>query len=81
MRFLEEFHTFWTLVFQRNAWFDSGFMLMRQTMEAGFACDITPRAVFPSVVVRPMKLGIMAGIPSRIFMCLAAGHVKGWSCW
>ena len=24
----------WTLVFQRNAWFDSGFMLMRQTMEA-----------------------------------------------
>ena len=23
----------WTLVFQRNAWFDSGFMLMRQTTE------------------------------------------------
>ena len=31
---LEEFHTSWTLVFQRYAWFDSGFMLMRQIMEA-----------------------------------------------
>ena len=34
MRLLEEFHTFWNLVFQRNACFDSGFLLMRQTTEA-----------------------------------------------
>ena len=28
------FGNLWTLVFLRNAWFDSGFMLMRQTIEA-----------------------------------------------
>ena len=30
------------------AWFDCGFMLMRHTTEAGFAGDITPRAVLSS---------------------------------
>ena len=34
MRFLEVFHTFWTFVFQRSAWFDSGFLLIRQTTQA-----------------------------------------------
>ena len=58
---LEEFHT-WTLVFQRNAWFDCGFMLMRQTTEAGFAGDFTPRAVLSSLVGWLMMLGIMAGM-------------------
>ena len=53
MRLLEEFHTCWTLVFQRNAWFDCGFMLMRQTMEVVFAGDITPRAVLSSSLAGP----------------------------
>ena len=30
---LELFHTFLTLVFQRNAWFDSGLLLMRHITE------------------------------------------------
>ena len=33
-RFLEDFHTFWTFVFQHNAWLDSGFLLIRQTTQA-----------------------------------------------
>ena len=53
MRLLEVFHTCWTPVFLRNAWFDCGFMLMRQTTEAGFAGDITPRAVLSSSLAGP----------------------------
>ena len=32
---LEEFHM-WTLVFQRNAWFNSGYKFMRQATVRGF---------------------------------------------
>ena len=42
---VEEFHML-ALVFQRYAWFNSGYKFMRQTTEAGFTgCD-APRAVF-----------------------------------
>ena len=73
--FLEEFHT-WTLVFQRNAWFDCGFMLMRQTTEAGFCWCLYSSRCALFLLGRPMKLGIMAGMPSEIVMCLAAACTR-----
>ena len=47
---------------QRYAWFNSGYKFMRQTTEAGFAGDLTPRAVLFFPLVRPMMRCIMAGI-------------------
>ena len=42
---------------------------------AGFPCDVTPCAVFPSVVDRPEMLGVMAGMDQK--------HINavGWFCW
>ena len=55
---------------------------------AGFPGDVTPRAVFPSVVVRPEMLGIMAAMDQKYFprvWCahrrLWQWHVQGWFCW
>ena len=77
---LEELHT-WTLVFQRNAWFDSGFMLMRQTAEAGFAGGFAPRAVLSSLIGWLMMLGIMAGmVRMDSYALLWQWHVQGWYC-
>ena len=42
MRFLEDFHTFGTFVFQHNAWFNSGFLLIRQTTQALTGTGRTP---------------------------------------
>ena len=38
---------------ERYAWFNSGYKFMRQTAEAGFAGDLTPRAVLFFPLVRP----------------------------
>ena len=51
-RLLELFHTFLSLVFQRNAWFDGGFLLMRQTTEA-FTVHTAENCGVSAVAVRP----------------------------
>ena len=79
-RLLEEFHTFLSLVFQRNAWFDSGFLLMRQTTEAftvhtaencGFSAVAVPRrsSIFPVVVRRSIPMVLLFSRPSRFPSC------------
>ena len=46
----------------------------RQWHLSGFPCDVSPRAVFPSVDDRPEMLGIMAGLDQKDFgMCKASG--------
>ena len=45
--------------FQRFAWFNSGYKFMRH-MKAGFASDLTPRAVLFFPLFRPMMRCIMA---------------------
>ena len=50
---------------QRYAWFNSGYKFMRQTAEAGFASDLTPRAVLFFPLVRPMMRCIMAGMNQK----------------
>ena len=63
------------LVFQRNAWFDSGYIFV------GFAGDDTVRAVFPSVF--EMR-GIMAGMAQKdslrcrfgCYSCSRCPHVE-----
>ena len=55
---------------------------MRQTTEAGFAGDITPRAVLPSLIGWLMMLGIMAGmVQIHSYALLWQWHVRGWYCW
>ena len=50
---------------QRYAWFYSGYKFMRQTTEAGFASDLTPRAVLFFPPVWPVMRCIMAGMNRR----------------
>ena len=51
---------------------------------AGFLGDVSPRAVFPSVVVRPAMLGIMAFVNQKDSTTLCRfwqWHVQGWFYW
>ena len=50
--------------FYRFAWFHSGYKFMRH-MEAGFAIDLTPRAVLFFPLNRPMMRCIMAGMTQK----------------
>ena len=57
-------------------------------LQCWFPGDVTLRAVFPSVVVRPETLGIMSGMDQKYFprvWCthrrLWQWHVQGWSFW
>ena len=60
----------------------------RHAHNAGVPGDVTTRAVFPSVVVRPEMLGIMACMDQKYIprvWCahrrLWQWHVQGWFCW
>ena len=49
---------------------------MRQTTEAGFAGAFYTSHCALFLVGRPMKLGVVAGMPSKIVMCLAAACTR-----
>ena len=70
----------WTLVFQRNAWFDSGFMLMRLTTEAllevaALAVDPGSGMCFAGLLVRT-HLALCSLLVSSDSRCSAS-----WSVW
>ena len=50
--------------FQRFAWFNGGYKYMCR-LEAGFASDLTPRAVLFFPLIRPMMRCIMAGMTQK----------------
>ena len=64
---------------QRYAWFNSGYKFMRHTTEAGFASDLTTRAVLFFPLVRPMMRCIMAGMDRRKVMHLAVAVHGGFA--
>lgn len=47
-------------------------------MQAGFAGDDAPRAVFPSIVGRPRHTGVMVGMGQKV--CLSASCSQGGIC-
>lgn len=44
-------------------------------MQAGFAGDDAPRAVFPSIVGRPRHTGVMVGMGQKV-CCSADGRLE-----